>query len=80
MRCGADAIITQNVKHFQPAAAGPYGIDILTPDDFLVRQYHRNRELLVEKLAAQAEARRIPLEALLDRLQRFAPNCVHLLR
>lgn len=80
VRCGADAIITQNVRHFRREAIRPYGLDILTPDDFLVQQYHRNRELLTEKLAAQAAARRIALDALLDRLQRFAPNCVHLLR
>jgi hypothetical protein len=36
--------------------------------------------LLTEKLAAQAAARKVSLEALLDRLQRFAPNCVKLLR
>ena len=50
------------------------------PDDFLVHQFHFNGELLMEKLTAQAAARGVALEILLDRLQRFAPTCVKLLR
>lgn len=80
VRCGAHAIITHNVKHFRPETAKPYDLDILTPDDFLVHQFHFNDELLREKLASQAAARKVSLDALLDRLQRFAPNCVRLLR
>lgn len=80
VRCGAHAIITHNVKHFRPESASPYDLDILTPDDFLVHQFHFNDELLMEKLVAQAAARGIPLDALLDRLQRSAPSCVKLLR
>jgi predicted nucleic acid-binding protein len=80
VRCGAHAIITHNGKHFRPESARPYDLDILTPDDFLLHQYHFNAELLTEKLARQAVARKISLDALLDRLQRSAPNCVKLLR
>jgi predicted nucleic acid-binding protein len=80
VRCGAHAIITHNVKHFHPETAKPYDLDILTPDDFLVHQFHFNDELLMEKLAAQAAARKVSLDALLDRLQLSAPTCVKLLR
>jgi len=80
VRCGAHAIITHNVKHFRPETAKPYNLDILTPDDFLVHQFHLNDELLMEKLAAQAAARKVSLDALLDRLQLSAPTCVKLLR
>jgi predicted nucleic acid-binding protein len=80
VRCGADAIITGNARHFHPDAVKPYGLDVLTPDDFLVQQYDRNKGLVIQKLAVQAAARNIALEALLDRLQRFAPNCVDLIR
>ena len=80
VRCGAHAITTHNVKHFRPETAKPYDLDLLTPDDFLVHQLHFNDELLGEKLAAQAAARKVSLDVLLDRLQRFAPNCVILLR
>jgi hypothetical protein len=80
VRCGAHAIITDNVRHFPPAAVTPYDIGVITPDDFLVHQFHLNEELLLEKLTAQAAARGTGLAALLDRLQRHAPNCVKLLR
>jgi hypothetical protein len=58
----------------------PYDVDVLTPDVFLVHQFHLNSELLVEKLAAQAGARGVALHSLLDRLQAHAPNCMKLLR
>jgi len=80
VRCGAHAIVTENVRHFPPASVASYDIAVLTPDDFLVHQFHLDGELLVEKLIGQASARGIPLEALFDRLRRHAPNCVRLLR
>src|ERR1035437_676373 len=80
VRCGAHAIITDNVRHFPPASLKPYDVDVLTPDDFLVQQFHLNCDLLVEKLAAQAAARGVALQSLLDRLQRHAPNCINLMR
>ena len=80
VRSGAHAIITHNVKHFRPEAARPYDLDILTPDDFLIHQFHFNDELLIEKLVGQAAARKISLDALLDKLHRSAPNWVTLLR
>jgi predicted nucleic acid-binding protein len=66
VRCGAHAIVTTNVRHFPPASVKPYDVDVLTPDVFLVHQFHLNSELLVEKL--------------LDRLLAHAPNCMKLLR
>ncbi len=80
VRCGAHAIITENNRHFPPASVTPYDIGVLTPDDFLVHQFHLNSELLVEKLADQATTCGITLEALFGRLQRHAPNCMKLLR
>jgi hypothetical protein len=80
VRCAANAIITDNVRHFPRPSVKPYDIDVLTADDFLVHQFHVNEELLREKLAAQAGARGIAPESLLDRLHRHAPKCVELLR
>ena len=80
VRCGARAIITENVRHFPPESANPYDLDVLTPDDFLVHQFHLNEDLLREKLAAQTAAQGVALEALLGRLERRVPNCVKLLR
>jgi predicted nucleic acid-binding protein len=75
----AHLIITDNVRHFPPASTRPYHIGAITPDDFLVEQCQVNHEILIEKLTAQATARGIWLDQLLDRLQRHAPNCVRLL-
>jgi predicted nucleic acid-binding protein len=80
VQCGAHAIITDNVKHFRPESAAPYDLDILTPDEFLVHQFHFNDELLMEKLAAQAAAGGISLDVLLDKFVRFSPSFVKLLR
>lgn len=74
VRCGAHAIITANFRHFPPASVAPYDIGVVTPDDFLIHQFHLNEELLREKLAAQASARGIGLDGLLERLQRNAPE------
>lgn len=80
VRCGAHAIVTDNVKHFPPESVKLYDLDVLTPDDFLLHQFHLNSELLMEKLAAQAIAREVSLGILLDRLECRAPNCTRLQR
>ena len=36
VRAGAHAIVTQNVKHFPLAALRPYGVELMTADEFLV--------------------------------------------
>lgn len=38
IRCGADAIVTFNLKDFPSSAIAPYGIDALHPDDFIYYQ------------------------------------------
>lgn len=68
------------MKHFRPETAKPYDLDILTPDDFLLHQFHFNDELLIEKLAAQAAARGTTLDALLAKLEHWAPAAIRLLR
>lgn len=73
VRSGAHAILTENTKHFPPESRAPYDIDVPTPDEFLVHQFHLNQELLVDKLVAQASARQIPLRELLTALGRRVP-------
>jgi predicted nucleic acid-binding protein len=79
VRCGAHAIITHNVKHFRPETAKPYDLDILTPDVFLVHQFHLNQDLLREKISAQALARGVSLETLMARLAKWAPTTIRVL-
>lgn len=76
VRCGAQAIITDNVKHFPPASVAPYDIDVLTPDEFLVQQFHLNAAALVAKLEAQAAIRGVPLSNLLTAMRKRAPRFV----
>ena len=38
IRCGADVIVTRNLKDFPEQALDPYGIEAQHPDDFLTQQ------------------------------------------
>lgn len=80
VRCGAHAIVTANTRDFRPDAVKPYAINVLTPDDFLVCLFHLHGDLLVAKLATQAEVRGVSIAQLFDRLERNAPECISLLR
>jgi predicted nucleic acid-binding protein len=80
VRCGAHGIVTRNLKHFLPEAAKPYGLDTMSPDEFLLHQAHFDSDLVLEKLVEQAAARSVTLESLLIRLEKHAPECVSFLR
>jgi len=79
IRCAAHAIVTENARHFPACSVKPYNLDVLTPDEFLMRQLHLNEELLRERIAAQAVARGVGMEHLLARLAKWAPATVRLL-
>jgi predicted nucleic acid-binding protein len=74
VRCGAHAIVTDNSKDFPPESAEPYGIEIMSGDEFLVCQFHLDSEGVLEKLEAQAARVKVSLPQLLDRLERSAPT------
>jgi hypothetical protein len=76
VRCGAHAIVTGNVKHFPTASVMPYDVEVLTSDDFLMRQFDLDAAILTEKLQAQAAILRIPLAQLLAALRKRAPRFV----
>ena len=39
IRCGADAIVTQNVRDFPAAVLQPYGMEAVPPDTFFLQQF-----------------------------------------
>ncbi len=79
VRCKANAIVTANVKHFPTSSVRPFGITVLTPDDFLLRHFYLNKELLLEKIVSQAIARHVSLADLLARLSNWAPAAARLI-
>lgn len=79
VRCKAHAILTTNVKDFPRQAALPYDVDVLTPDTFLVHQFHLAGGLLEERLREQAQAHSVAFEALVAKLGRWAPTLAQLL-
>lgn len=79
VRSGAHAIVTANVKHFPVESAKPFGLEILTPDDFLVQQFHLNQQVLGEKISGQAAARGVSVADLLGRLSQWAPGAARLI-
>ena len=79
VRTGAETIVTFNIKHFQPEALSPWNIEALTPDEFLVQQFHRNIEAVLAKLAEQAACRG-GVKRLLEIHGRAAPEFTNLVR
>ena len=49
----ANAIITQNTRHFPKECINKYGVLCQTADDFLVHQYHLSEQLVLDKLDDQ---------------------------
>jgi len=74
VRCQAHAIVTGNVKHFPPESTAPHDVDVLTPDEFLVHQFYRDQDRVIEKTQDQARARRIRTEELLALLAKRVPG------
>jgi hypothetical protein len=54
VKCGADAIVSNNVRHFPKEALAPHGLKCLTADDFLMAQYQLDREEFTRVLQQQA--------------------------
>lgn len=80
VRCEAQIIITFDVKDFGPGSVKPHGLDVLTPDEFLVDQLRFGAIDILEKLEAQATARGVARDELFGRLERSVPVAVQILR
>jgi predicted nucleic acid-binding protein len=50
----ANAIVTQNTRHFPKDCCQKYGVLCQTPENFLIDQYHLHPQLVLDKLDDQA--------------------------
>jgi predicted nucleic acid-binding protein len=75
VHAAAHAIVSDNVKHFPPESLAPYGIELLTADDFLLQQFELDAGGVRAKLDAQAQKIRSSTASLLRLLEtRGAPR------
>lgn len=50
---GADAIVTANLRHFPEEYLATFGVEPISPDDFVVHQFGLDEELVVRALSSQ---------------------------
>jgi predicted nucleic acid-binding protein len=65
----ANAILTLNQRDFPPECLAQYDIDRMSPDEFLIHQYHLNAEAVLDKIDAQAAAIRETRDAIVRRFR-----------
>jgi predicted nucleic acid-binding protein len=76
IRCNAEVIVTQNVKHFPKTALEPYSITVMGPSTFLRNLYDLDPEVVAETLVRQAASIHRPVGYVLERLSINAPSFV----
>ena len=69
IRGRADAILTLNCRDFPVECLAQYDIIRMSPDEFLVNQFHLNPESVLDKLDAQAAAIRNERTQIITRLK-----------
>lgn len=79
VKCGAEAIVTFNLKHFPEAALDTWNIEAQHPDEFLGHLYHLNPDLMVNILNEQAAFIGRTLAQLLAVLKQGVPNFAQLI-
>ena len=74
VKCGANAILTENTKHFPNHSLAAYGIETITADGFLIRQYQVDKDQVLAILAQKAAKIRAEVPELLTKLSVNAPK------
>jgi len=78
LRGQANAIVTNNLKHFPADYLQQFDILVQNPDDFLIHQFHLNPPQVLDKLDAQASGIRKSRPAIIQLLRPMVPNFVGL--
>ena len=78
INCGADVIVTLNLRHFPPPIFEKLNMIVQSPDDFLSDLFHLRPQRVLDVLDGQARAMREERAALLRRLRQVVPNFVEL--
>ncbi len=68
IRCGAQGIVTRNLRDFPSPLLEPWGIEVLHPDEFVVAQIHLAPGVVLQKLNEQASSLKNPPMRLEDLL------------
>jgi hypothetical protein len=76
VRCGAETIVTYNLRDFQRPALAPYSITAQGPSTFLKNLYELDPETVPRTLEQQAAAIDKSFDYLLDRLRVNVPGFV----
>jgi predicted nucleic acid-binding protein len=79
VRCGAQTIVTFNLKDFPADALAQWNVEAQSPDEFLIHQYHLQPKVVIEKIKEQA-AQHGGMERLLTIHCKTVPEFVSLLR
>ena len=74
VKSGAQTIVTFNLKHFKEEHVSPFGIEAISPDEFLLNQYHLDKPLVVFKLTMQANEIGKAVPSLLQILKKSVPQ------
>jgi predicted nucleic acid-binding protein len=80
VKCGAQVIVTSNLKDFSPI---PEGVEVQSPDEFLCNLFDLDPDGFVDLLREQAAdlvKPRVTFEELLDRLARVVPAMIAAVR
>jgi hypothetical protein len=75
-----DAIVTLNIRDFPLNCLSAYGVERLTPDEFLVHQWHLDPALVRSRVVEQVIACRKDMDSHLALLKRMVPRFVALVR
>ncbi len=83
VKCGAQLIVTSNLRHFPDDALVRYGIEARSPDEFLPHLLDINQERMLKILEQQAGDLRDPqrtYEQVLDEIALHAPGFIAAVR